>query len=424
MSGIFSERAKFARWLEIEILATEARVRLDEVPVDDLTEIKQKAGFDIDRIAAIEAVRHHDVVAFVENVRENVGEAGRHIHYGMTSSDVLDTATAVALRDAGDLLVEDVGRLTQTLKSKALEHRETIMAGRTHGVHAEPTTFGLKLAGWAFELSRDRDRLRSARDSVAVGKISGAVGSYSQLDPEVESYVCDRLGLWVKLAVATHVTARDRHAEFLSAIALTGAALERFAQEIRHLQRTEVREVREPFAEGQKGSSAMPHKRNPIISERICGLARLLRGYAMTGYENVALWHERDISHSSVERITLGDACILLDYMLDKMRWVIDGLVVDGNRMRHNLDESYGLVHSQSVLTALLASGHLQREEAYALVQRNAMSAWDEERPLIELLKSDPDVTAHLDPAEIEACFDEARCLRHANVIFERLENL
>jgi len=423
MSGIFSERAKFARWLEIEILATEARVRLDEVPVDDLTEIKQKAAFDIDRIAAIEAVRHHDVVAFVENVRENVGEAGRHIHYGMTSSDVLDTATAVALRDAGDLLVEEVGRLTQSLKSKALEHRDTLMAGRTHGVHAEPTTFGLKLAGWAFELSRDRDRIRAARDAVAVGKLSGAVGSYSQLDPEVESYVCDRLGLGIEPA-ATQVTARDRHAEFLSTIALTGAGLERFAQEIRHLQRTEVREVGEPFAEGQKGSSAMPHKRNPIISERICGLARLLRGYAMTGYENVALWHERDISHSSVERITLGDACVLLDYMLDKMRWVIDGLVVDANRMRRNLDDSYGLVNSQSVLTALLAKGSLQREQAYALVQRSAMTAWDEQRPLLELLKGDPDVTAHLDPAELDACFDESRYLRHTDVIFERLENL
>ncbi|MGH2774564.1 MAG: adenylosuccinate lyase [Actinomycetota bacterium] len=423
MSGIFSERAKFARWLEIEILATEARVRLDEVPVEDLTEIKQKATFDVDRIAEIESVRQHDVVAFVENVRENVGEAGRHIHYGMTSSDVLDTATAVALRDAGDLLVEEVGRLTQALKSKVLEHRGTLMAGRTHGVHAEPTTFGLKLAGWAFELARDRDRLRRARDSVAVGKLSGAVGSYSQLDPEIESYVCDRLGLAVEPA-ATQVTARDRHAEFLSAIALTGAGLERFAQEIRHLQRTEVREVREPFTEGQKGSSAMPHKRNPVISERICGLARLLRSYAMTGYENVSLWHERDISHSSVERVTLGDACILLDYMLAKMRWVIDGLVVDAKRMRHNLDESYGLVNSQSVLTALLAKGTLQREEAYGLVQRNAMTAWDEGRPLIELLKSDSDVTTHLDPSEIEACFDETHYLRHTNVVFERLENL
>ncbi|MGH2779780.1 MAG: adenylosuccinate lyase, partial [Actinomycetota bacterium] len=381
MSGIFSERAKFSRWLEIELLAVEARVRLDEVPVEDLTEIKEKALFDLDRIAEIEALRHHDVVAFVENVRENVGEAGRHIHFGMTSSDVLDTATAVALRDAGDLLVEEVGRLTQAVKTKALEHRDTIMAGRTHGVHAEPTTFGLKLAGWAFELARDRDRLRGARDQVAVGKLSGAVGSYSQLDPEIESYVCDRLGLDIEPA-ATQVTARDRHAEFLSAIALTGASLERHAQEIRHLQRTEVREAQEPFAEGQKGSSAMPHKRNPIVCERICGLARLLRSYALVGFENVALWHERDISHSSAERVTLGDACTLLDYMLAKMRWVVDGLVVDEVRMRRNLEASHGLVNSQSVLTALLTKGALQREEAYALVQRNAMVAWDEDRPL------------------------------------------
>jgi adenylosuccinate lyase len=423
MSGIFSDRAKFARWLEVELLAVEARVRLDEVPVQDLTTIKERAAFDVERIAEIEAVREHDVVAFVENVRENVGEAGRHIHYGMTSSDVVDTATALALRDAGDLLIEGIGRLTQTIKSKALQHRRTLMAGRTHGVHAEPTTFGLKLAGWAFELARDRDRLRAARDRVAVGKLSGAVGSYSQLPPEVEAYVCERLGLRVEPA-ATQVTARDRHAEFLGAIALTGAGLERFAQEIRHLQRTEVREAREPFAEGQKGSSAMPHKRNPVVCERICGLARLLRGFALTGYENVALWHERDISHSSVERITLGDACTLLDYMLDKMRWVLEGLVVDSQRMLANLDASYGVLHSQSVLTALLAKGGLQREEAYALVQRNAMSAWDDERPLLELLKADPEVTAHLDPAEIDACFDPARYLEHTEVIFERLEDL
>ena len=423
MSAIFSERAKFARWLEIEILAVEARVRLDQVPVDDLSEIKAKAGFDVARIEEIEAVRHHDVVAFVENVRENVGEAGRHIHYGMTSSDVLDTATAVGLRDAGDLLVEGVGRLTQTVKKRALEHRDTLMAGRTHGVHAEPTTFGLKLAGWAFELARDRDRLRTARDQVAVGKLSGAVGTYSQLPVEVEEYVCDRLGL-TREDAATQVVPRDRHAEFLSAIATTGASLERFAQEIRHLQRTEVREAEEPFAEGQKGSSAMPHKRNPVVCERICGLARLLRAYAQTGFENVALWHERDISHSSVERITLGDACILLDYMIEKMRWVVDGLVVYPDRMQRNLDESWGLVHSQSVLTALLSQTSLQREQAYALVQRNAMAAWDEGRPLVELLKSDPAVTEHLDPVQIEACFDPTRYLENSDTIFERLEGL
>ena len=423
MAAIFSERAKFSRWLEIEILAVEARVRLQEVPVEDLSEIKEKAAFDVARIEEIEATRHHDVVAFVENVRENVGEAGRHIHYGMTSSDVLDTATAVALRDAGDLLLEGVGRLTETVRRKAFEHRETLMAGRTHGVHAEPTTFGAKLAGWVFELTRDRERLRRARDSVAVGKISGAVGTYSQLNPEVESYICDRLGLGIEDA-ATQVVARDRHAELLAAIATTGASLERFAQEIRHLQRTEVREAQEPFAKGQKGSSAMPHKRNPIICERICGQARLLRAFAQTGFENVALWHERDITHSSVERVTLGDACILLDYMLEKMRWVVDGLVVNADRMIANLDASHGLVHSQTVLTTLLAKGKLQREEAYALVQRNAMAAWDEGRHLKELLKSDPEVTEQLDPDEIERCFDQERYVRNTDIIFERLEAL
>jgi adenylosuccinate lyase len=423
MSAIFSERAKFSRWLEIEILAVEARVRLNQVGVEDLSQIKEKASFDVARIEEIEATRHHDVVAFVENVRENVGEAGRHIHYGMTSSDVLDTATAVALRDAGDLLLEGVGRLIETIRRRAVEHRETLMAGRTHGVHAEPTTFGAKLAGWAFELSRDRERLRRARDSVAVGKVSGAVGTYSQLDPEIESYICDRLGLGIEEA-ATQVTARDRHAEFLSAIAITGASLERFAQEIRHLQRTEVREAQEPFAKGQKGSSAMPHKRNPIICERICGLARLLRAYAQTGFENVALWHERDISHSSVERVTFADACTLLDYMLEKMRWVVDGLIVDAGRMQENLDNSYGLVYSQTVLTTLLAKGSLQREDAYALVQRNAMTAWDEGRHLKELLKSDPEVTTHLEPDEIEQCFDNDRYVRNAQTILERLEQL
>lgn len=423
MAAIFSERAKFSRWLEIEILAVEARVRLEQVSVEDLSAIKEKAGFDVARIEEIEATRHHDVVAFVENVRENVGEPGRHIHYGMTSSDVLDTATAVALRDAADLLLEGVGRLIETIRRRAVEHRETLMAGRTHGVHAEPTTFGAKLAGWAFELSRDRERLRRARDSVAVGKISGAVGTYSQLDPEVESYICDRLGLGIE-DVATQVTARDRHAEFLAAIAITGASLERFAQEIRHLQRTEVREAQEPFAKGQKGSSAMPHKRNPIICERICGLARLLRAYAQTGFENVALWHERDISHSSVERVTFADACTLLDYMLEKMRWVVDGLVVNPERMLENLENSYGLVHSQTVLTTLLAKGTLQREDAYLLVQRNAMTAWDEGRHLKELLKSDPDVTEHLEPDEIEQCFDQSRYVQNAQIIFERLEQL
>lgn len=423
MAAIFSERAKFSRWLEIEILTVEARVRRDEVPVEDLTEIKQHAAFDVDRIGEIEATRHHDVVAFVENVRENVGAAGRHIHFGLTSSDVVDTATAVALRDAGDLLVEGIGRLTEVVRRKAMEHRTTLMAGRTHGIHAEPTTFGLKLASWAFELARNRDRVRVARDGVAVGKLSGAVGTYSQLSPDVEAYVCDRLGVRTEDA-ATQVVPRDRHSEFLAAVAVCGASLERFAQEIRHLQRTEVREVQEPFGPGQKGSSAMPHKRNPVVCERICGLARLLRAYAQTGFENVALWHERDISHSSVERVTLGDACMLLDYMLDKMSWVIDGLIVDSGRMLANLEGSLGLVHSQTVLSVLLTKAPIQREEAYSLVQRNAMKAWDENRPLIELLKSDPDVIQHLDPDEIDQCFDPTRYLRDAEVVFQRLEVL
>ncbi|MDQ3753039.1 MAG: adenylosuccinate lyase [Actinomycetota bacterium] len=422
MTAIFSERAKFSRWLEIEILAVEARVRLGEVSTEDLSAIKANAAFDLGRIAEIEAVRHHDVVAFVENVRANVGEPGRHLHYGLTSSDVVDTGTAVALRDAGDLLIEGVGRLTQGIRALAIEHRATVTAGRTHGVHAEPTSFGVKLGGWAFELSRDRERLRAARDEVAVGKLSGAVGTYSQLPQEIEAYVCDRLGLRHE-EVATQVVARDRHAAWLSAVALTGASLERFAQEIRHLQRTELREVQEPFAPGQKGSSAMPHKRNPIVSERICGLARLLRGYASTGLENVALWHERDISHSSVERVSLPDACILLDYMLDRMRWLIEGLEVFPERMRANLDASLGLVHSQTVLVTLLAKG-TQRERAYELVQRNAARAWDEGRPFLDLLQADPEVTELLDPGEIAGCFDVGRYLRNTDAIFHALETM
>ena len=422
MAEIFADRARFSRWLEIEILAVEARVRLGEVPADDLAQIKQTASFSEERIAELEETTHHDVVAFVQNVRESAGTAGRHLHYGMTSSDVVDTATAMALMQAGDLLVEGVGRLAETVRRRAFEHRDALMAGRTHGIHAEPTTFGAKLAGWVFELGRDRERLRAARDAVAVGKLSGAVGTYSQLPPDVEAYVCGRLGLASEDA-ATQVVARDRHAELLAAIALTGASLERFAQEIRHLQRTEVAEAQEPFARGQKGSSAMPHKRNPIVCERICGLARLLRAYAQTGYENVALWHERDISHSSVERVTLPDACTLLDYMLDRMRWVMEGLVVNEARMRENLEASWGNLYSQSVLSALVSRG-LSREDAYALVQRAGHLAWDERRPLVELLKSDPEVTEVMDPAEIEACFEPSRYLEGTAVIFERLSAL
>ncbi|HEX2052053.1 MAG TPA: adenylosuccinate lyase [Actinomycetota bacterium] len=417
MAGIFSERAKFSRWLEVEILAVEARVRLGDVPVEDLTAIKERAAFDVGRIAEIEAVRHHDVVAFVENVRENVGDAGRHVHFGLTSSDVVDTAAAVALRDAGDLLVEEVGRLTETVRRKAFEHRDTLMAGRTHGVHAEPTTFGLKLAGWAFELARDRDRLRRARDAVATGKLSGAVGTYSQLSPEVEAYVCERLGLAVEPA-ATQVVARDRHAELLGAIALTGASLERIAQEIRHLQRTEVREAREPFAPGQKGSSAMPHKRNPIVCERICGLARMLRAYAQTGYENVALWHERDISHSSAERVALPDVTILLDYALSLALRLANGMVVHEDRMRENLEITCGALFSQRVLLSLVEQGR-SRDDAYRIVQRLAQRAWDTGTPLRELLEREPGVELDLD-----GIFDYGHYVRFVPEVLARLDGL
>ena len=422
MAAIFSERAKFSRWLDIEMLAVEARVRLGQVPVEDLTLIKERAAFDVERIAEIESVRHHDVVAFVENVRENVGEAGRHLHFGMTSSDVLDTATAVALRDAGDLLVEGVGRLTQTIRRRAFEQRDTITVGRTHGIHAEPTTFGLKLAGWAFELARDRERLRRARDGVAVGKLSGAVGTYSQLPPDVESYVCDRLGLRVEDA-ATQVVPRDRHSELLSAIALTGASLERFAQELRHLQRTEVRETQEPFAAGQKGSSAMPHKRNPIVAERLSGMARLLRGYAVAGLEDVALWHERDISHSSVERVVLPDACCVLDYALERAAWLVAGLRVSPERMRANLEASGGLAGSSAALLALVDAGWT-REDAYAAVQRAAMAAWEGKGGFHDLLLAEPGVADALPAGKLDDALDPARFVASLGPVFERLEAL
>ena len=418
MASIFTERAKFSRWLEIELLAVEARVRLGEVSVEDLSEIKSRAAFDEERIAEIEAIRHHDVVAFVENVRENVGPAGRHVHFGLTSSDVVDTANALALRDAGDLLVEGIGRLTRAVVDRAREHRHTLMAGRTHGVHAEPTTFGLKAAVWYVEAGRNLDRLRRAREAVAVGKLSGAVGNFAHVDPDVEEEVCRALGLTPE-PVSTQVVQRDRHAEFCALLAVVAASLEKIALEVRGLQRTEVLEAQEPFAEGQKGSSAMPHKRNPELSERICGLARVLRGHVQAALENVALWHERDISHSSVERIVLPDATILLDYLLDLTTFVVEGLEVDPGRMAENLDRSYGLVYSQRVLLRLTEAG-LPRQVAYDLVQRHALRAWRERRPFLELLAADPEVTDRLGPEELKACFDPTWYTRHVDAIFRR----
>ena len=350
-----------------------------------------------ERVAEIEERTQHDLAAFVDAVQGDLGPAGRWLHYGLTSSDVLDTALALQARDAGQLILEGLDRALAIVVRRAEEHRETAMVGRTHGVHAEPITFGAKLAGWAFELDRDRTRVARAVDGIAYGAISGAVGAYGGGDPEVERIACERLGLTSE-PISTQVVPRDRHAELLSLLAVTAGSLERFGTEIRHLARTEVREVQEPFGSGQKGSSAMPHKRNPIVAERICGLARVVRSAAAVGLENVALWHERDISHSSAERIVLPDAFLALDYMLDRFAWLVDGLVVDAERMRRNLDASHGLVFSQRVLLALVGAG-LARDAAYRLVQRNALLAWDEERDFRTLLEEDEEVAGRLDPA-------------------------
>ena len=350
---------------------------------------------------------------------EGLGEAGRWFHYGLTSSDVLDTATALQVREAGVLILEGIDRAQAAVIRLAEEHRETVMVGRTHGVHAEPITFGAKLAGWAFELERDRARLVDALEGMRVGKLAGAVGTYGGGDPEVERLACERLDL-VPESVATQVVPRDRYAELLSTLALSASSLDRFATEIRHLARTELREVEEPFRKGQKGSSAMPHKRNPVVAERISGLARVVRAAAAVGLENVALWHERDISHSSAERIVLPDAFLALDYMLDRTGWLVEGLVVHPERMRRNLEASHGLVFSQRVLLALVAAG-LARDEAYRLVQRNALAAWDEERDFAGLVAADSEVTARLDPDALARAFDLDDALRHVDVIFDRL---
>jgi adenylosuccinate lyase len=375
-----------------------------------------------ERVGEIEERTQHDLAAFVDAVAEGLGPTGRWLHYGLTSSDVLDTATALQVREAGALVLEGVDRAQSAVIRRAEEHRDTVMAGRTHGVHAEPITFGAKLAGWAFELERDRARLSAALEGMRVGKLAGAVGTYGGGDPEVERLACERLGLAPE-AVATQVVPRDRYADLLCALALSASSLDRFATEVRHLARTELREVQEPFRSGQKGSSAMPHKRNPVVAERLSGLARVVRAAAAVGLENVALWHERDISHSSAERVVLPDAFLALDYMLDRFAWLVDGLVVDAERMRRNLDASHGLVFSQRLLLALVASG-LPRDEAYRLVQRNALAAWDEERDFRELVTADPEIAARLDPASLAAAFDLEDALRHVDVLFERLGGL
>jgi adenylosuccinate lyase len=420
MQAIWSDEGKLARWLEVELAALDGWAEVGVVPPEDAAAIRASAVPPTpERVAEIEERTQHDLAAFVDATAEGLGPEGRWLHYGLTSSDVLDTALALQVRDAGALLLEGVDRALAAVVGRAEEHRATVCVGRTHGVHAEVTTFGAKLAGWAFELARDRARLERALDGMRFGKIAGAVGTYGGGDPDVERVACERLGLAAE-PVATQIVPRDRHADLLSALAVCAASLERFATEIRHLARTEVREVQEPFRAGQKGSSAMPHKRNPIVSERICGLARVVRAAAIVGLENVALWHERDISHSSAERVVLPDAFLALDYMLDRFASLADGLVVYPDRMRANLDASHGLVFSQRVLLALVESG-LSRDEAYRLVQRNALRAWDESLDFRGLVEADPEIAERLGPEGVTAAFDLAGALQHIDVLFERL---
>jgi adenylosuccinate lyase len=423
MAAVWSEQAKLAHWLRIELLAVEARAERGEVPKADLDEIKAKASFDLERVKELERKTRHDVAAFIDNVAENVGPASRHLHYGMTSSDVLDTALALQMRASADLLLKGVDELIAVTIRRAREFTTTVMAGRTHGIHAEPISFGVKIAGWAQELHRGRERLRAGRAQVSVGKLSGVVGNYSGLEPWVEEYVCRKLELEPDPA-STQVVSRDRHAEFASALAILAATIERISMEIRHLARTEVAEVSEAFAEGeQKGSSAMPHKRNPWRSERLAGLARLVRAGAGPAIEDMALWHERDISHSSVERVALPDSCLVLDFMLAEMTELLGGMVVDPERMRRNMDASYGLLFSQNLLLKLVDKQML-RDEAYRLVQEACATAWKTETHLRRVLPTIVEVSSRLDPQEIDSVFDESRYLEHAGRIVGRLDDI
>ena len=421
MAAVWSDDARFGHWLEIEILVAESLAGLGVVPDADAREIRTKASFDLERIAEVERVTRHDVAAFVQVVAASVGPAGRWVHYGLTSSDVLDTGLALQLRDASDLLLERLERLLGVAKRIALGNRDVVMAGRTHGVVAEPTSFGHKVALWAFELDRDRDRLRRAREAVSVGAISGAVGTYAQVDPRVEEEVCAKLGLRAAEA-SSQIVARDRHAELMAALAITASSLDAIATEIRHLARTEVREVQEPFTAGQKGSSAMPHKRNPVRCERVTGLARVIRGNLQAALENTVLWHERDISHSSAERVILPDSTMALHFMLAEMTEVLDGLVIYPERMRENLQVGGGLAFSQNVLLALVDAG-LTRDEAYAIVQDTAATAWDDDASFRELVASDPRVRERLGERLAEL-FDPAAALRNLDVVFDRLEKV
>jgi adenylosuccinate lyase len=419
MGALWSEQSKFQKWLEVEIAVCEVHAEMGTIPKDALEQIKSKASFSVTRINEIEKTTNHDVIAFTTNLAENIGEAARFVHYGLTSSDVVDTANALLLREACDILAAKVEALLAALKTRAFEFKHTPQIGRTHGIHAEPTSFGLTFALWYDEMRRNRERLQRAREAVAVGKISGAVGTFALLDPEVEAKVCARLGL-KPAPVSTQVIQRDSYAEFLCTLAIIASTLDKIALNIRHWQRTEVGEAQEKFTVGQKGSSAMPHKRNPIIAERICGIARVIRGHSLVGLENVALWHERDISHSSAERVVLPDASIALDYILQKATSLISGLVVHPERMLQNLGLTRGLVFSGQLLLALTQKG-VSREQAYNLVQRNAMKVWDGNEDFRALLGKDADIGKHLSSADIDVVFNYDTYLRNVDKVFDRV---
>jgi adenylosuccinate lyase len=422
MGAVWTDGARMQAWLDVEIAAVKAWNRLGKVPDDAVAEIEARAAFDVDRVAEIESTTNHDVIAFLTNVAEYVGEASKYVHYGMTSSDMLDTGLALQIKRAGAILERDLVALGEVLKRRALEFRDAVQVGRTHGIHAEPITFGMKLGMWAFEVGRHLERLRRVTEAASVGKLSGAVGAYNNIDPRVEALVCEELGIGYE-PISNQVVQRDRHADFLTCLALIGASIEKFAVEVRHLQRSEVREAEEAFGKGQKGSSAMPHKRNPILSERMAGCARVLRGNAMVGLENVALWHERDISHSSAERIVFPDSCILLDYMLQKTTKMMDGLVVDEARMLANLGQSQRLVFSGAVLLALVDKGML-REDAYRVVQDSAMQAWREGVDFGALIKGNAEAMAVMSADEVDAAMDPDQFRAGREVIFRRLETL
>jgi adenylosuccinate lyase len=419
MTAVWSPKNRYRKWLDIEILACEALALRGEIPEASLKNIREKAGFDVDRIDEIEKTTKHDVIAFLTSVTEKVGEDGRFIHMGLTSSDILDTSLAVLLCEAADIIIEDLDALLAALKRKALAHKNTPMIGRSHGIHAEPITFGLKMALWYAEMERNRERMVRARETINTGKLSGAVGTFSFIDPAIEAYVCGKLGL-KPAPVSSQIVQRDRHAEYFTTLAITASSIDKFAQEIRLLQRTEVHEAEEFFSPGQKGSSSMPHKRNPVLSENLSGLSRLMRSYALAALEDVALWHERDISHSSVERVIGPDATILLDFILDRFTGLIGRLVVYPERMLANLQMTKGAIFSQMVLLKLIEKG-ISREEAYAIVQRNAMRSWQEGIEFRELLMKDAEVISRLNPDDLTAAFQIQNFLKHVDFIFNRV---